>query len=95
MQNADLTYTNFRNANVTKANFSKADISHAIFSESSVDEAILTGAKTDEAIFKDVTGMETAIYTTEYEDMVLNDYTWEGVHIHNGCYGDSTIILKE
>ena len=95
MQIADLTYTNFRNANVTKANFSKADISHAIFSESSVDEAILTGAKTDEAIFKDVTGMETAIYTTEYEDMVLNDYTWEGVHIHNGCYGDSTIILKE
>ena len=89
MQNANLKYTNFRNANVIKANFSGADITHSNFACSSVAEAILTGTKTEEADFRDVSGMDTAIYTTEYKGMILNDSVWEDINIHNGRYSNS------
>lgn len=94
MQNADLRHTNFRNANVIKANFSGADISQSNFACSSVAEAILTGAKTEKADFRDVSGMDTAIYTTEYKGMILNDPVWEDINIHNGRYSNSSNVSR-
>ena len=95
MNKAKLQHTRFCYSGAVKTDFTDADMSNANFQCSSVDDAILTGAKTDGAIFKDVSGMETAIYTTEYEGMALSDYTWEGINIHEGCYGDPPNAQKE
>lgn len=84
MKKARLQNTIFRYANAENTDFTDTDISNSNFSCSSVDHAILTGADTEYADFRDVHGMDTAIYTTEYKDMILNDSVWKDIQIHNG-----------